>query len=189
MPDGGTSSAAGWLAAATRPGIAGALESIYAEVARAIEVRGPACWASGRCCNFEKSGHSLYVTGLEAAYAVGRADPAMLTRERLTDALARGGCPFQSANLCGVHAVKPLACRVYFCDRSAQEWQRDLSERMHERVRALHAEHAVEYRYAEWRTLLSMFVATGAAGGGTIPGAPGARPGFPLRILPDNDAS
>lgn len=178
-----------WMDAVRDGAVRAALEAIYADTARAIEARGPACWASGRCCNFEKAGHRLYVTGLEAAYtlvhapAERRIDPAMLA-----EALARGGCPFQIANLCGVHETKPLACRVYFCDRSAQEWQKDLSEAMHERVKALHIAHAIEYRYAEWRSLLGLLLEAGAPareGGGA--GA-AATVTVPLRVLPNTDA-
>lgn len=171
-----------WLAAARDPAIAAELEGVYALVAAEVEARGPACWASGRCCNFEKTGHRLYVTGLEAAYTVSRFatilehrapasplavlgtshPPLELTESSLADARARGGCPFQVLNLCGVHAIRPLGCRVYFCDRSAQEWQRELSERAIERVKALHERRAIAYRYAEWRGLLALFIAARA---------------------------
>lgn len=158
-----------WLAAVVRDEVAAALESIYAGATRAIAERGPACWASGRCCNFEKTGHLLYVTGLEAAYAIARLPEiagtrrenfpeARLTLPVLEDAHSRGGCPFQIANLCGIHAIKPLGCRVYFCDRSAQGWQNDLSERLLAEIRAVHDRFGIEYRYGEWRSMLAMFV-------------------------------
>lgn len=148
-----------WLAAAKDPAIAAELEAIYEYTAAAIESRGPACWASGRCCNFEAAGHRLYTTGLEAAYALARLSPdSPLTHESLASARARGGCPFQVANLCGIHTIKPLGCRVYFCDRSAQEWQQDLSERALARVRELHDRHGIDYRYGEWRGMLGMLL-------------------------------
>lgn len=152
--------AARWRAAALEPGIAAELEAVYAYVAAAVEARGPACWASGRCCHFEKAGHRLYVTGLEAAYALARTDA--VTAGALAEARARGGCPLQAANLCGAHAVRPLGCRVYFCDRSAHEWQRTLSEKAIAQVRAVHDRHGVPYRYGEWRDMLGMLVASGA---------------------------
>jgi Fe-S-cluster containining protein len=71
-------------------------------------------------------------------------------------ARVRGGCPFHINNLCSIHTIKPLACRVYFCDRSAQEWQQELLERLITDLRALHDRHAVPYRYMEWRTALTM---------------------------------
>jgi Fe-S-cluster containining protein len=131
------------------------LEGIYARASAEIAGRGPACWASGRCCNFAKAGHRLYVTGLEAAYCVRRLEPAMaLTREGIAIAREGGGCPFQVANLCGVHAIKPLGCRVYFCDRSAQGWQGELTERLLGEIRGVHERHGLGYRYGEWREML-----------------------------------
>ncbi|MFM9995712.1 MAG: hypothetical protein ACKVU4_07920 [Phycisphaerales bacterium] len=171
-----------WLDAARNLAVAAELEGVYAAVAAEIEARGPACWASGRCCNFAKTGHRLYVTGLEAAYTVSRLAtnaareastsplrvlgaaprPPELTAASLADARARGGCPFQVLNLCGAHAIRPLGCRVYFCDRSTQEWQRELSERAIERIKSLHERRAIAYRYAEWRGLLELFIAARA---------------------------
>lgn len=146
-----------WLAAASRPDVRRALEGVYADAAREIAERGPACWASGRCCNFEKTGHLLYVTGLEAAYTVAGARGREPSRATSLPVLSGGLCPFQEQNLCGVHEIKPLGCRVYFCDRSAQQWQNDLSERLLAEVRAIHDRHGVEYRYGEWRAMLALF--------------------------------
>lgn len=166
-----------WLAAAARPEVAAALDDLYADVAREIAARGPVCWASGRCCNFERAGHRLYATGLETACTIARLGtlapppggtslpvlsspptPRPLTRASLDEALDRGGCPLQAGNLCSAHGIRPLGCRVYFCDRSAQSWQNDLYERAMLRLRAIHDEHAIEYLYAEWRSLLGMFL-------------------------------
>jgi Fe-S-cluster containining protein len=153
----GTSLPRAWLDAARDPAIAGGLETIYQLIADQIEARGPACWASGRCCGFEKTGHRLYVTGLEAAYTIARLD-GPLTPADVAASRERGDCPFLSKNLCAVHTIKPLGCRVYFCDRTAQDWQKELSERALDLVRRLHERHAIPYRYGEWRSMLSHFV-------------------------------
>lgn len=156
-----TPEARAWLQAVRDERIAIELDAIYTFTAAAIESRGPACWASGRCCNFAQTGHLLYVTGLEAAYTVGHlpADRAQnLSAEALAAAIAQGGCSFQAANLCSVHTIKPLGCRVYFCDRSAQQWQQDLTESMLTRLRSLHDRHAIPYRYGEWRQMLGQFL-------------------------------
>jgi Fe-S-cluster containining protein len=155
--------AAAWLAAARDEHIAAELEAVYECTAAAVESRGPACWASGRCCNFDAAGHRLYVTGLEAAYTVlhqrrDREEASVLTVESLAAARARGGCHFQSSNLCSAHAIKPLGCRVYFCDRSAQAWQHALSERALDMIRSIHDRHRLDYRYGEWRDMLAMFL-------------------------------
>lgn len=154
MPEPETTS---WLEAARSPRVAGALEAVYAMISDQIEARGPACWASGRCCNFREADHRLYTTGLEAAYSVTRLETP-LSIEALDKAKSRGGCAFQVANICGVHAIKPSGCRVYFCDKSAQAWQNELSERAVEEIRRIHDREGIEYRYAEWGSLLRMFV-------------------------------
>jgi Fe-S-cluster containining protein len=196
-----------WMNASSDDGIVAELEAVYADAAAAIAERGPACWASGRCCNFEKTGHKLYATGLETAYCLGRLMTAKLWKEGAAQvrraglhrverganghgrggdqgakglhslavlppgpmptgrgliadveaAAARGGCPFQVRNLCGVHEIKPLGCRLYFCDRSAQEWQQELSERLLRDIRAIHDRHKIAYRYGEWLEMLNMF--------------------------------
>lgn len=172
---------AAWRQAVARDDIRAGLERIYAQASDAISQRGPTCWASGRCCNFDSAGHRLYVTGLEAAYTIVRLPEAAsasaqdsqrphvmpTSRPRalesplrltvLSQARARGGCPFQTGNMCGVHAIKPLGCRVYFCDRSAQEWQHELSERLIADIKLLHDQSAIEYRYGEWRDMLAAF--------------------------------
>lgn len=159
---------AAWRAAAADPAVAAGLEALYADVATQIRARGPVCWASGRCCNFTRAGHLLYATGLETAHTLARlapaspapsSPPARLPQLTIADARARGGCPFQTANLCGIHAIRPLGCRVYFCDRSAQLWQQELYESALARLRALHDAHGIPYRFAEWRSLLTLFAA------------------------------
>jgi Fe-S-cluster containining protein len=151
---------AAWLRVVEHPAVLAELEAIYDYTAAAIESRRPICTASGRCCRFESWGHRLYVTGLETAYTVSRLDrtsPA-LTNATLDSARAHGGCPFQLDKLCAVHAIKPLGCRIYFCDETAQEWQQDLYERTLRELRSLHERHHIEYRYGEWRGMLELFL-------------------------------
>ncbi len=146
-----------WLAAASNDFLCAELEAVYDEVRRETERVNPVCVASGRCCRFEEYGHRLYVTGLEAAYTLARL-PAPLKRDALDAAISGGGCPFQIDNLCSVHTIKPLGCRTYYCDETAQEWQKDLTERMLAKIRAIHDRHALEYRYGEWRGMLGLLL-------------------------------
>lgn len=150
--------ARGWLAAARRSDIGDRLEAIYAMIADQVAARGPVCVASGRCCNFEAYGHRLYVTGLEAAWCVAQLTPEAptLSPASVEAALDRGGCPFQVGLLCGVHEIKPVGCRTYYCDPTADLWHEELTERAHGMVRALHQTAAVPYRYMEWRAMLGL---------------------------------
>ena len=65
-----------------------------------------------------------------------------------------GGCPFQVGKLCGVHAVRPFGCRMFFCDETSTEWQNEAYERFHGRLKRLHEELGVPYWYVEWREAL-----------------------------------
>ena len=163
-----------WVRAARDPQVSGELELVYAAVAREASRRRPSCAASGRCCRFEAWGHRFYATGLEAAFTMVSIDPALVPDTRgVADALAKGGCPFQPATLCEAHGHRPLGCRVYYCDPTAQEWQHELSERMLGEVRAIHDRHGVPYLYAEWRTLLFALAPLTASGGGATTGGGG----------------
>jgi hypothetical protein len=146
-----------WQRCISQPQVRDALEAVYLSVRDAIEARAPACWASGRCCNFRQAGHLLFVTGLETAYLWKRLD-FPLTTDALLSAYARGDCPFLARNLCSVHTIKPLGCRVYFCDQSAQDWQMQLSERSMEMIKRIHVDFGIEYRYGEWRQMLGQFI-------------------------------
>jgi Fe-S-cluster containining protein len=145
-----------WREALGRPGVALEMEGIYGYIDAAVEARRPLCSMSGRCCNFEAYGHRLYLTGLETAYTLARLDGAP-TAGAIAAARSRGGCPFQEGKLCSIHAFRPPACRVYFCDPTAGDWMQETSERLLRELRRLHERHGVEYRYGEWRSMLEMF--------------------------------
>lgn len=151
-----SSLAPAWLAAAADAAVGAELMAIHEVIRDQVEARGPACWASGRCCRFGTAGHRLYVTGLETAHLVhhlGRAP----TLAEVRAARDRDDCPYLIANACSVHAFKPTGCRIYFCDASAEAWQHDLSERAIMMLRSLHERRGIEYRYGEWRTMLEAF--------------------------------
>lgn len=154
-----------WLAAATNQAVAADVEAIYTMISDQITARGPACWASGRCCNFKGAGHRLYVTGLEAAYAVLHAGRGLTVAE-VEAAQGRGDCPYLVENLCSIHTAKGVGCRVYFCDRGARDWQEELSERALEMMRRVHVRHGVAYEYGEWTRMLLEVLAGQERGAG-----------------------
>jgi Fe-S-cluster containining protein len=159
-----------WREAIAQPRVRAAIEAVYADLAREVDVHKPRCDASGRCCHFERWGHRLYVTGLEAAYTLAHAQPRAqgpptsgktFRLPQLGDveaARARGDCPFLDGTTCTAHAARPLGCRVYYCDAASTAWQHDASERLLARLRTLHDEAGVPYHYGEWRATLEMFM-------------------------------
>jgi Fe-S-cluster containining protein len=134
-------------AASARDDVRLAVSCLYEQLQDAIDLRRPRCDVSGRCCRFEEFGHRLFVTTMELAAFVADA-PAV------PDSWNGSGCPFQSDRLCTVHAIRPFGCRVFFCDSTATDWQRQQYEHFHTRLRRLHEELGVPYFYVEWRTAL-----------------------------------
>jgi hypothetical protein len=69
------------------------------------------------------------------------------------------GCPYQVEGLCTAREARPLGCRIYFCDETAQAWQEEVYERYHAQLKEVHARFGVPYRYVEWRVGLRELVA------------------------------
>jgi Fe-S-cluster containining protein len=64
-------------------------------------------------------------------------------------------CPYQIDGLCSTHTIRPLGCRVYFCEQGTEAWQQDTTERFLEQLKRLHTEHDLPYSYMEWRAGLA----------------------------------
>jgi Fe-S-cluster containining protein len=136
-------------AAAARPEVLAAVAELYGQMEQAILQRRPICRQSGRCCHFDAWGHRLMVTTLElAAFLAHRPRPVVDPPP--------GGCPFQSDKLCTVHPLRPLGCRVYYCDATATAWQQEQYRACHHALRQLHEDLAVPYHYVEWRQALAV---------------------------------
>jgi Fe-S-cluster containining protein len=165
------------LAAATRPAVSESVAAVYSTLGDAVELRRPLCSTSGRCCRFEEYGHRLYVTTLELAKfvadltivrtmaAIGASSErnsaskvALPIISTIKGSIAGdgGGCRFQMEGLCGVHALRPFGCRIFFCDETSTAWQHETYERLHARLRTLHDELFVPYFYVEWRFALEV---------------------------------
>ncbi len=159
-----------WRTAAQRPDIDAALRDLYARLDAAIAARGPTCWQSGKCCHFDAYDHLLYVTGLEIAWFLqqgpgirdqGSAErhqdnqPPSLALPLIPDPRSLNplppACPYQQDHRCSTHAIRPLGCRVFFCQEGTQDWQQQLYEQFLDELRRLHDAHQLEYRYMEWR--------------------------------------
>ncbi len=153
-----------WWDATGRSAVDQSLRRLYADLDAAVAARGPRCDASGRCCQFDAYGHRLYVTGLEIAWLLRQlpAAPDPNPQEpspRPASALnilpqtppLEGGCRFQKDRLCTVHRVRPMGCRVFFCEKGTEDWQHALYEDFLARLRRLHDAHTLPYAYLEWR--------------------------------------
>jgi Fe-S-cluster containining protein len=136
--------------ASRRPDVTAAVSALYSSIEVEIAKRRPICEMSGRCCRFDEFGHRLYVTTMELAAFVHE-----LQIDPVAPKPSPGGCPFQRNRLCGVHSIRPMGCRLFFCDTTATEWQRDQYEQFHAKLKHLHETLAVPYVYMEWRAALT----------------------------------
>lgn len=154
------------VADATRAEVIAAVSALYEAQAGAVAQRKPVCIASGRCCKFEEFGHRLYVTTAELAFFRDALSRFTINPSAAWDGR---GCPFQVGKLCGVHGIKPLGCRMFFCDATATQWQNEQYEHFHAALRALHEQHHLEYRYVEWRSaLIALDLAQSSGGHGVV---------------------
>lgn len=145
-----------WYEASADPCLDEGLQQVYRCLEDRIAQRGAVCWASGRCCHFDSFGHDLYVTGLEVAWVLRQVEHG--SGIEVQDWSARvtidGPCPFQVNKLCSVRQIRPLGCRVFFCQEGTEQWQQEVYEQLLGELRALHDAHGLDYRYLEWRHAL-----------------------------------
>lgn len=137
------------MSASTRGEVRERIRGLYAELQQEIDRRRPVCVMSGRCCRFEEFGHRLYVTTAELAVFVaelGELQPGFAAGPGVP-----GGCVFQTGKICRVHRIRPMGCRLFFCDSTAMEWQQAVYEEFHGRLKELHVELSIPYAYVEWR--------------------------------------
>jgi hypothetical protein len=121
---------------------------VYAEVDAAVAAAAPRCDASGRCCRFTEYGHTLFLSQFEADILLETAPPFVRP-------VTRDGCPFQVDNLCTARHVRPLGCRIYFCDPAFQEQQQDITERAVAELKRLADEFGTGWRYAPLHVFLN----------------------------------
>ena len=142
--------------ATQQPAAMAAVEQVYADLQRQIDLRKPICKTSGRCCRFDEFGHRLYVTTLElAAFARGLIHfKSQISNLQFSILSPPAACPFQLDGLCSVHSIRPFGCRVFFCDATSNQWQHEQYEHFHATLKQLHERFSVPYRYVEWRQAL-----------------------------------
>ena len=143
--------------AGARPGMRDSIYEVYDCVRVEVESNKPACSASGRCCRFGEYGHKLFVTTAELGVFLSEVDYQGKTpsgKSRLP-ILANDACPYQSDRLCGVHPIRPLGCRLFYCDPLSTQWQQSAYERLHYELKRLHERSDVPYFYVEWLAALA----------------------------------
>lgn len=116
--------------------------AVYDAADAAVAAAGPRCDASGRCCRFTEYGHTLFISAFEAELLL---DGAPLTAE---GPFTRDGCPYQVNGLCTAREVRPLGCRIYFCDPSFQERMAEITEAAIASLKRIADAHRTGWHYA-----------------------------------------
>lgn len=146
-----------WFLAVKDAYVDTAIGDLYAQLDHAVQNHHPTCQSSGRCCKFDHYGHRLYVTGLEIAWVLSKITTHAPTQDQPAALLPQftvtnaDGCPYQIDKLCSIHTVRPMGCRIFFCQEQVIAWQNQLYEKFLSKLRTLHDTQRLEYQYMEWR--------------------------------------
>ena len=115
--------------------------AVYASADAAVSAAAPRCDASGRCCRFTEYGHTLFISAFEAEILLEHAPPH-------EQPVSRDGCPFQVHGLCTAREVRPLGCRIYFCDPTYQSRMIEITEEALAALKRIADAHGTGWHYA-----------------------------------------
>jgi Fe-S-cluster containining protein len=141
------------------------------------------CSACGKCCDFSKFDHRLFVTTPELMYLAANLDAALTAetaesaekKEKDKNKIKRsdntknlgvlcelGGkrkmslCPYNIDGKCSVYEHRFSGCRIFFCKGDA-DFQSRLSERALREFKSLCTNLQIPYRYTDLATAVNGF--------------------------------
>ncbi len=103
------------------------------------------CKACGKCCDFDKFDHHLFVTPPELMYLTTGQQAANLGAENIKS-MPTNRCPYNIDGKCTVYEYRFAACRIFCCDADA-DFQSELSESALKKLKSLCTEFQIPYRY------------------------------------------
>ncbi len=103
------------------------------------------CKACGKCCDFDKFDHHLFVTPPELMYLTTGQQAASLGAENIKS-MPSSRCPYNIDCKCTVYEYRFAACRTFCCDGDA-DFQSELSESALKKLKSLCTEFQIPYRY------------------------------------------
>lgn len=111
------------------------------------------CKACGKCCDFDKFDHHLFVTPPELMYLTTGQQAANLGAENIKS-MPTNRCPYNIDGKCTVYEYRFAACRIFCCDADA-DFQSELSESALKKLKSLCTEFQIPYRYTDLATALN----------------------------------
>ena len=106
------------------------------------------CNTCGKCCDFDKFDHRLFVTPPELEYLT-----AKLGQENIKP-MTTGRCPYNVSGKCTVYEYRFAGCRI-FCCKADTDFQNQLSEEAIEKFKSLCVGFQIPYRYTDLATALN----------------------------------
>ena len=139
-----------------------ALDAIYKNLEQEIGSleKPPICKACGECCDFSKFEHTPFITKSE----LKNIEVALTQNKELLEEAAKpkpiNFCAFYRDKRCIAHKIRPLSCRVFFCDsKYAAEHASRIYEKYHKLIKDLHLRFEVEYSYQPLVSALDRLIA------------------------------
>ena len=108
------------------------------------------CNACGKCCDFGRFDHRLFITGPELMYLT-----ANLGKDSIKP-MPTSRCPYNIDGKCSVYKYRFAGCRIYYCNAD-KDLQSSLSELTLEKLKSICMEFQIPYRYTELATALNIF--------------------------------
>ena len=119
---------------------------LYQEIAN-LE-RRPRCFDCGACCNFNYFDHTPFVTELELMHIKAGLQKNPTISELYLKQTDVNLCPFFLNQTCNAHELRPLSCRVYFCNFDYENnTANEIYEKYHRKIKLLHEKYGIAYQY------------------------------------------
>lgn len=129
--------------------VAEVYEWLSTQIRRSGELAG-SCKGCGRCCDFDRSEHRLFVTTPELTYLAAKLVPELIKP------MTNGRCPYQINDKCTIHEDRFAGCRIFCCSGDA-DYQGRLSEATLKKLKKICTRFGLAYRYADLGTALNSF--------------------------------
>ena len=108
------------------------------------------CDICGKCCDFAKFDHRLFVTPPEVMYFTSNQGTGGI--KPMTD----GRCPYNAGGKCTIYENRFAGCRI-FCCSGDKIFQSELAEATLKRFKLICDDFQIEYRYADLAGVLNGF--------------------------------
>jgi Fe-S-cluster containining protein len=108
------------------------------------------CNACGKCCDFSKFAHRLFITTPELIYLAANLDAENVKP------MTTGRCPYNIRGKCSVYEHRFSGCRIFSC-KGDTDFQSRLSESAVKKFKAICEQFQIPYRYTDLATAMDGF--------------------------------